>query len=73
MGTDNAALKQLINDSMEYAVKKDADTTNIYGMHQFFFWEIQAQKQPREMQTVILDQNKAEMIIEDIQEFKKSG
>ena len=65
-------LKSICEESINYATNKDKNLTNIFAVGRFCRWEKVQSKRNRLFNTVILDSNIAEEILEDIQVFKKS-
>ena len=66
-------LKGLCEEAMSLALDKDKGNTNIYALARYdCFWEKVQSKKPRPFHTVILDTNIAEIIIDDIKNFKQT-
>ncbi len=73
-GRDTTILKDLVDDAIDYNMEKDSSMTNIYEMHRFGWgWEKVIQKQPRKLETVVLDSDISTRLIEDIKTFRKSA
>lgn len=73
-GKDTRALKELINDAIEFAQEKDSNLIKIYQVHRWGdMWEECQQKKPRTLESVILDSNIAETVINDIKKFMDSS
>ena len=66
-------LKSICNDAMEFALSKNKGETQVYALRPYGSnWEKVLSKKPRLLDSVILDSNIAEEVIEDIKNFHKS-
>lgn len=66
-------LKELCQEAMEYAISQDKDKTNIYSLAEYFnLWEKVQSKKNRQLDSVILDSNITEEIMNDIINFKQN-
>lgn len=69
-GKNPQVLKDIVNAAVEHSVEKDLSKTNIYEMNRWGLgWEKIHQKEPRKLESVILDADLSKMVIEDIQKF----
>jgi len=75
-GTDNQPIKDLIAACVDYNLEKESSLLNIYELHPWGIgWVKATAKQPREMDTMIMDLNKhgepiGDALIEDIRQFR---
>lgn len=66
-------LKDLCNEALNHALEHEQDTTNIYALARYFnFWVKVQSKKHRPLDTVILDSNISDEIINDVKNFKQS-
>lgn len=73
-GKNTEPLRDLVNDALEFSMEKDSSLTNIYQVHRWGIgWEKCQQKRPRQIESVVLDSNISDVIIEDIKKFLQSG
>lgn len=73
-GTDTTIIKDFIDEAIVHSMKKDSDMISIYEQHRWGFGWTKAQtKKPRELQSVVLNSNLQEEMIEDIKRFQNSA
>ena len=71
-GKDNSILKELLQDALAAAIKKeDDDTINIYTIT--WCWELAMTKKARRKESVILDVDDMEVLLDDARKFLNSG
>lgn len=69
---DNSILKELLQEALAAAIKKeDDDTINIYTIT--WCWELAMTKKARRKDSVILDMNDMEVLLDDARKFLNSG
>ena len=67
-------LKQLITEAIDFAQEKDSSLVKIFQVHRWGdMWEECQQKKPRTLESVILDSNIAETVVNDIKKFMDSS
>eukprot|EP00347_Sterkiella_histriomuscorum_P005490 403356416 len=73
-GTDTKILKELVQEAMDFNEEKDTSLIKIYQVHKWGGnWNLVQQKKPRAIESVVLDTNIADQIINDVQKFLDSG
>ena len=73
-GNDKRYLRELVNDAIEYCEEKDSSQTVIYQVHKWGGrWVKCQQKEPRKLESVILDSDIALRVVDDIRNFLQSG
>lgn len=73
-GTNTTALRKLVQDAIDFAQEKESSQLKIYQKHMWGdFWMECQQKRPRDMKSVILDDTRAEDVVNDIKRFLESG
>jgi len=71
-GKDNSILKELLREALAAAIRKeDEDTINIYTIT--WCWELAMTKRARRKDSVILDVNDMELLLDDARKFLSSG
>jgi chaperone BCS1 len=67
-------LRKLIDDAIDYSTEKENNLLKIYQVHRWGDqWEECQQKKGRTLDSVVLDSNVAETVINDIKRFMDSG
>jgi chaperone BCS1 len=73
-GNDTSALRKLVQEAIDYSQEKESNQLKIYQTHRWGdMWEECQQKRPRELGSVILDDTRAEDVVNDIKRFLQSG
>ena len=66
-------LKELCDEAMLYAMNQDKNKTSVYALHEWLsIWEKVQTKRQRPLETVILDANITEEIMNDMVNFKQN-
>src|SRR5690606_4244517 len=74
LGRDVNILKNLVNDAMEYYYSKFEKKTWIYKQTEFEdSWRIVSSIVPKPIQSIILPEGVAEMVLDDIKLFLQSS
>jgi mitochondrial chaperone BCS1 len=73
-GQDTKPLRELISEAIDFAQEKETNLVKIYQVHRWGdMWDECQQKKPRSINSVILDSNIAETVVEDIKRFMDSS
>lgn len=66
-GKDTKPLRSLVSDALEFSQEKESNLLKIFQVHRWGdMWDECQQKQPRKVDSVILDSNIAETVIADM-------
>ena len=69
-GTDTAPIKDLIDAAVEHCMEKENDLIGIYELHRWGLgWTKVQSKRPRPLESVILDKDNANKLLDDIKHF----
>lgn len=69
-GTDTTLIKEFIDTCVEHCMEKENDMVGIYELHQWGLgWTKVQMKKPRPLESVILDKDNADKLLEDIKQF----
>ena len=64
----------MVQEAIDFHVEKETDLVKIYQVHRWGeMWDECQQKKPRPLNSVVLDSNNAEMVVEDIKRFMSLG
>lgn len=73
-GTDTAPIKDFIDKCVEHCMEKDTDKIGIYELHRWGLgWTKVQSKRPRPLESVILDKDNAQKLLEDVKHFQNSA
>lgn len=73
-GQDTAPLRELIQEAIDFAQEKESSLVKIYQVHRWGdMWDECQQKKPRPLNSVVLDSNIAETVVNDIKRFMDSS
>jgi chaperone BCS1 len=73
-GTDTAPIKDFIDKCVEHCMEKDAGKVGIYELHRWGLgWTKVQGKRPRPLESVILDKDTAQELLEDVKHFQNSA
>jgi chaperone BCS1 len=73
-GQDTTILKEFIDAAIVHSMKKDEGMIGIYEQHRWGIgWTKVQSKKPRSLNSVVLDTNLQQKIIDDIQNFQESS
>jgi hypothetical protein len=71
-GTDTTVIKELIDAAIIYSMKKDWNKISIYELRWGWWFKSKAKK-PRSLESVVLDSNLSESIMNDMKEFQATS
>ena len=73
-GTDNTIIKDFIQTAIDHCLSKDAEAIEILELHPWGLgWIAASVKKPRPMDSVVLDKNLTNQVVDDIIQFQNSA
>lgn len=73
-GNDTSPIKDFIDKCVDHSMEKDTDKVGIYELHRWGLgWTKVQSKRPRPLESVILDKDNAEKLLDDIKHFQVSS
>lgn len=69
-GTDNDVIKDFIQTAIDHSLSKDAEAVEILELHPWGLgWIAASVKKPRPIESVVLDRNLTNQVVDDIVQF----
>jgi chaperone BCS1 len=73
-GTDTSIIKEFIDAAVEHSIEKETDLIGIYELHRWGLgWTKVQSKRPRPLESVILDKDNANRLLDDVKHFQASA